>query len=76
MTKSVKEKSLIRNMVSEGMSSKLGGGDRFRIWFDMWCAPLLLQSLFLGLYVLSLQKDYSVMHMGHRLNGRCVWCFV
>lgn len=51
------ETSLVRNMVIEGMCSKIGG-DGFRFWFDKWCALVLLQSRFPGHYMIFFAKGF------------------
>ena len=63
LMKSYEKTSFVRNMVSKGMNSKIGGDDRFRFWFDVWCVLVSLQSLFSGLFLFSLQKDSTTMHI-------------
>ena len=63
MIKCNEETCLVRNIVREGMLSEMGDGDRFLFWCDIWCTPVLLQSLFRG-FMRSLGKKILLL---------CIW---
>ena len=65
--------SIVWKVVCEGMAPRLELGDRILFKHDRSCAAVTLKSLFLRIYLFSLQKNYTMVQMGSWVCEQ--WCW-